>query len=157
MLKHLPFANLVFDVPYHKYKCWQIELPWFTLVMMIWIPHSRYQVLKRLLWRADDTGVVIKKKTRKYISWLFQQRFCGNKMISVTDFHIYKYWEGFSHKQKLIFEASVVTLGEDVWLYKNFRYTIRSSINKQLILLDLLSLHRIALCHFYASSQTPKQ
>ncbi len=24
-LKHLPFAHLVFDVRYHKYKCWQIE------------------------------------------------------------------------------------------------------------------------------------
>lgn len=24
-LKHLPFAHLVFDVCYHKYKCWQIE------------------------------------------------------------------------------------------------------------------------------------
>lgn len=50
-----------------------------------------------------------------------------------------------THKQRL------VTVRDDVWLYKKLQYMIRSSINKQLIRLDLLSLHRITLCHFYDS------
>ncbi len=92
-----------------------------------------------------------KKKTRKCIFWLFQQRFWGNKMMSVTDLYISKYWEVHTSRSSFL---RLVTVGDDVWLYKKLLYMIRNSINKQLIHLDLLSLHRIKLCHFYDSSQT---
>lgn len=63
----------------------------------------------------------------------------------------------FRTSRSSFFEVSIVNEGDDVWLHKKLRYTIRSSINKQLIHLDLLSLHRITLCHFYDSSQDPRQ
>lgn len=111
---------------------------------MIWIPHSRYQVLKRLLWRADDFGVVIKKDQMHLLT-------VPAEVLRVTDFHVSKYWEVRTSRGSFL---SLVTVGDDVWLYKKLQYMIRNSINKQLNHLDLLSLHRITLCHFYDSSQT---
>jgi len=67
-------------------------------------------------------------------------------------------WQTFTFPKKIFprgFFFVCVNKGGDVWLHKKLRYTIRSAINKQLIHLDLLSLHRITLCHFYDSSQTP--
>lgn len=124
---------------------------------MIWIPRSRYQVLKRLLWRADDSGVVIKKDPQMYFLTVPAEGFEGIRWWAWQTLTFPNTEKIFHTSQSPFFEVSVVNEGDDVWLYKQLRYTIQSSINKQLIHLDLLSLHRITLCHFYDSSQTPRQ